>query len=68
MKETYCIVDKRVTPCTEPSGYQQDKRGRTQFFCRCAVCGNKKVRYFFFFFCILMNFFVLKCFTFFFRF
>ena len=45
MKETYCIVDKRVTPCTEPSGYQQDKRGRTQFFCRCAVCGNKKVRY-----------------------
>ena len=45
MKESYCIVDKRVTPCTEPSGYQKDKRGRTQFFCRCAVCGNKKVRY-----------------------
>ena len=45
MKETYCIVDKRVTPCTEPSGYQTDKRGRTQFFCRCSVCGNKKVRY-----------------------
>ena len=45
MKETYCIVDKRVTPCTEPSGYQKDKRGRTQFFCRCSVCGNKKVRY-----------------------
>ena len=45
MKESYCIKDKRVTPCTEPSGYQQDKRGRTQFFCRCAVCGNKKVRY-----------------------
>ena len=45
MKETYCIVDKRVTPCTEPSGYQKDKRGRTQFFCKCAVCGHKKVRY-----------------------
>ena len=45
MKESYCIVDKRVTPCTEPSGYQQDKRGRTQFFCHCAVCGIKKVRY-----------------------
>ena len=45
MKESYCIVDKRVTPCTEPSGYQTDKRGRTQFYCRCAVCGNKKVRY-----------------------
>ena len=45
MKESYCIVDKRVTPCTEPSGYQNDKRGRTQFFCHCAVCGIKKVRY-----------------------
>ena len=45
MKESYCIVHKRVTPCSEPSGYQQDKRGRTQFFCRCAVCGNRKVRY-----------------------
>ena len=45
MKESYCIVDKRVTPCIEPSGYQTDKRGRTQFYCRCAVCGNKKVRY-----------------------
>ena len=45
MKESYCIVDKRVTPCTEPSGYQTDKRGRTQFFCKCTVCGNKKVRY-----------------------
>ena len=45
MTESYCIVDKKVTPCTEPSGYQKAKRGRTQFFCRCAVCGNKKVRY-----------------------
>ena len=45
MNESYCIVDKRVTPCTEPSGYKKDKRGRTQFFCKCAVCGNKKVRY-----------------------
>ena len=45
MTESYCIVDKRVTPCTEPSVYQKDKRGRTQFFCKCVVCGNKKVRY-----------------------
>ena len=45
MKESYFIVDKRVTPCTEPSGHQHDKRGRTQFFCRCVVCGTKKVRY-----------------------
>ena len=27
MKESYCIVDKRVTPCTEPSGYQKIKEG-----------------------------------------
>ena len=45
MKESYCIVDKRVTPCTEPSGYQKDKRGRLQFYRKCAVCGRKKVRY-----------------------
>ena len=45
MKESYCIKDKRVTLCIEPSGYQKDKRGRTQFFCHCAVCGIKKVRY-----------------------
>lgn len=45
MKESYCIKDKRVTPCVEPSGYQKDKRGRTQFFCKCGVCGIKKVRY-----------------------
>ena len=45
MKESYCIKDKMETPCTEPSGYQTDKRGRKQFFCRCAVCGIKKVRY-----------------------
>ena len=25
MKESYCIVDKRVTPCTEPSGYQKEE-------------------------------------------
>ena len=45
MKESYCIKDKRVTPCVEPSGYQQDKLGRNQFFSRCGVCGNKKVSY-----------------------
>ena len=45
MKESYCVKDKMVTPCTEPSGYQTDIRGKTQFFCHCAVCGIKKVRY-----------------------
>ena len=33
MKESYCIKDKRLTPCVEPSGTQKDKRGRLQFFC-----------------------------------
>ena len=45
MDETYCIKDKRLTPCVEPSGYQTDKNGRKQFYCHCAVCGIKKVRY-----------------------
>ena len=45
MKETYCVFDKRVTPFTEPSGYQKDEKGKPQFFCYRAVCGNKKVRY-----------------------
>ena len=44
MKDSYCIKDKRKTPCVEPSGYQKDIRGRTQFFCRCGVCGIKKVK------------------------
>ena len=30
MKESYCIVDKRVTPCTEPSGYQTDIKYATK--------------------------------------
>ena len=45
MEETYCIKDKRVTPCVEPSGFQSDKNGRKQFYCHCVVCGIKKVRY-----------------------
>ena len=45
IKESYCINDKRVTPCVEPSGYQKDRRGRNVFFSSCGVCGIKKVRY-----------------------
>ena len=40
MKESYFMVDKRVTPCTEPSGYQKDKRGSTQFYCRYVKMGS----------------------------
>ena len=32
MNESYCIKDKRVTPCVEPSGYQTDKNGRNGSF------------------------------------
>ena len=45
MEESYCIKDKRVTPCVEPSGYQKDKNGKKQFYCHCPFCGIKKVRY-----------------------
>ena len=45
MNESYCIKDKRVTPCVEPSVYQTDKNGRRQFYCTCPVCGIKKVRH-----------------------
>ena len=45
MNESYCIKDKRVMPCAEPSGYQTDKNGRRQFYCTCPFCGIKKVRY-----------------------
>ena len=27
MNESYCIKDKKVTPCVDPSGYQTDKNG-----------------------------------------
>ena len=45
MEETYCIKDKKYTPCVEASGYQSDKNGRKQFYCHCTVCGIKKVRF-----------------------
>ena len=45
MEETYYIKDKKNTPCVEPSAYQTDKNRRKQFYCHCADCGIKKVRY-----------------------
>ena len=45
MEETYCIQDKKYTPCVEPSGHQTDKNGRKQFYCHSAFSGIKKVRY-----------------------
>ena len=45
MEKTYCVKDGDYTPCVEPSGYQRDENTRLQFYCTCAVCGIKKVRY-----------------------
>ena len=45
MKETYCVANERKTPCVEPSGFQRDKKGRLEFYCKCAVCGRKNVKY-----------------------
>ena len=43
MKESYTIVDKRVTPCTEPSGYQQDKEGELNSFVNAQYVEPKKL-------------------------
>ena len=43
MKESYCIVDKRVTPCTEPSGYQKDKEGELNSFVNARFAELKKL-------------------------
>ena len=45
MEEFYCFKDKRVTPSIEPSGYKEDRKGRTIFFCKCGNCGTKKYTY-----------------------
>ena len=45
MKETCYVADKRKTPCVKPSGFQRDKKGRLEFYCKCAVCGRKNVKY-----------------------
>ena len=45
MKETYCVANERKTPCVEPSSFQRDKKGRLEFYCKCAVCDRKKVKY-----------------------
>ena len=42
MEQTYCIVDKRKTPCIEPSGCQRDKRGRLQFLLHLCCLRMKK--------------------------
>ena len=43
MKESYCIVDKRVTPCTEPSGYKLIKEGELNSFVNVQFVEIKKL-------------------------
>ena len=42
MNESYCIKDKRVTPCAEPSGYQADKNGRRTILLYLSCLWNKE--------------------------
>ena len=43
--ESYCVKEKRITKCVEPSGYMAAKNGRRMFFCHCASCGIKKTKF-----------------------
>ena len=45
MVKSYCVKQKKVTECTEPSGYKTTKIGRLMFFCTCAECGIKKTKF-----------------------
>ena len=42
---SYCVKQKKVTECTEPSGYKTTENGRLMFFCTCAECGIKKTKF-----------------------
>ena len=41
MVKSYCVKQKKQTEC----GYKQAKNGRLMFFCTCAECGIKKVKF-----------------------
>ena len=43
--KSYCVKQKKVTECVEPSGYKTTKNGRLMFFCTCAECGIKKTKF-----------------------
>ena len=40
--KSYCVKQKKVTECTQPSGYKTAKNGRAMFWCTFADCGIKK--------------------------
>ena len=43
--KSYCVKQKKVTECVEPSGYKTTKNGRLMFFCTCVECGITKTRF-----------------------
>ena len=42
---SYCVKQKKVAECIEPSGYKTTKNGRLMFYCTCAECGIKKTKF-----------------------
>ena len=42
--KSYCVKDKKITQCIEPSGYKKAKNGRLMFFFTCAECGITKTK------------------------
>ena len=45
MVKSYCVKQKKQTECVEPSGYKTAKNGRLMFWCTCAECGIKKLKF-----------------------
>ena len=43
--KSYCVKQKKLTECVEPSGYKKTKNGRLMFFCTCAECGITKTKF-----------------------
>ena len=43
--KSYCLKQRKVTECSEPSGYKKTENNRWLFFCRCAECGIIKYRF-----------------------
>ena len=45
MVKSYCVKQKKQTECVEPSGYKTAKTGTLLFWCTCAECGIKKLKF-----------------------
>ena len=45
MVKSYCVKQKKMTECVEPSGTKTTKNGRLMHWCTCAECGTKKTQF-----------------------